>query len=194
MTKGVQALIFTDCVSHGTVWQRSAGAYRMATELRKKGLTVQVIDYWSFLNLEGPDIVLALINKFVGTDTLFVAWSTTFMSIGYAGMHVKKLDVKRYAQKASHLQTHRAGNVFGIEHSDIEQIRDLIKERSPTADIVVAGSRVIEGDSISTVRVFGYGEQHFSEYVDWKLKRKPLWTCPVEKGVRLINTNPNSLP
>ena len=72
----VNVVIFTDYSARGFV--RYAGAYTIATVLRKHGYTVQVIDH--FL-LAGPKRIHAAIDKFVGKETLFVGFSTTFMNL-----------------------------------------------------------------------------------------------------------------
>ena len=69
-----QVLLFTEVSSPG--FGRYAGTYRIATELRDQGFSVQVIEYftqWSTKELK--DIV----RYFVTKDTLLVGISTTFL-------------------------------------------------------------------------------------------------------------------
>ena len=66
-------IIFTDinnCYGFG----REAGAYRIATELRLYGLSVQVVEFFADLTL---DNVRDIANKFTDDGTLMVAFATT---------------------------------------------------------------------------------------------------------------------
>lgn len=56
---------------------RTLGAYKIAHELRLEGYTVQVIDFISHLPIS---IVKKFLDKFVGSNTLALAFSTTWFS------------------------------------------------------------------------------------------------------------------
>jgi hypothetical protein len=185
MTKGVQALIFTDCVSHGIVWQRSAGAYRIATELRRQGYTVQVIDYWSFLTLEGTDVVKGLLNKFVGTSTMFVGFSTTFFNTSNAIAHNKGF----FKSSRSYNQMQRGGNAFATDYDILHEVAAHVKLLNPRADIITAGVRSTENDPIGTVRVVGYGEIHINDYLKWKSGKHPFFAPRIDGKVRVLDYN-----
>jgi hypothetical protein len=54
---------------------RSAGAHRLATEVRNKNLQCQVISMFFYFNTEEVE---QLCNKFINEETIIVAFSTTF--------------------------------------------------------------------------------------------------------------------
>ena len=55
---------------------KTAGPYRIATELRRNGFTCQVIDVSMFKEV---DRLLLLLRKFIDKDTLWLGLSNTFM-------------------------------------------------------------------------------------------------------------------
>ena len=69
-----EVLIFTDI--NGLVgFGRYAGAYRIATELRNNGFTVQVIEFFASLNEKE---FKSIIDNYVDKNTLMIGLSTTF--------------------------------------------------------------------------------------------------------------------
>lgn len=179
----VNGLIFTDCVSQQMLWQRSAGAYRIATEVRRMGWSVQVIDFWSFLIGENNTLLLdMLLTKFVGPDTKFVAFSTTFLSKSFQTYY----GLQDYGGK-SFVQQHRSGNVLEADLGLLRAMRERIKAINPNTDIILAGSRaVIPDDGISDIRMTGYGEMHMADYFKWKTGKAPLFVVPQDRRGRKL--------
>ena len=68
-----QILLFAETNTMG--YGKSAGAYKLATELRSYGYEVQVVDNYTNWS---PSVMEKIINKFVDSDTLWVGFSTTF--------------------------------------------------------------------------------------------------------------------
>lgn len=68
-------VILSDVFAEG--WIRGAGAYKLATELRSAGYTVQVIDFASRLT---QNETVKLFDKFLTKETKFVGVSNTFMN------------------------------------------------------------------------------------------------------------------
>ena len=68
-------VILSDVFAEG--WIRGAGAYKLATELRSAGYTVQVIDFASRLTQKET---VKLFDKFLTKETKFVGVSNTFMN------------------------------------------------------------------------------------------------------------------
>lgn len=66
-------IIFTD-VNGAIGFGRYAGAYKVATELRKNGFSTQVIDFFGSLSLSE---IKAILDKFISKKTLFVGFATT---------------------------------------------------------------------------------------------------------------------
>ncbi len=60
------------------IWPaKPAGAYRLATELRKQGYSVTVLNHLSAW-LENPTTLSKVLNKLIGANTLFVGVSSVF--------------------------------------------------------------------------------------------------------------------
>ena len=73
-----QVLLFTEVCSPG--FGRYAGTYRIATELRDNGFSVQVIEYftrWTTQELK------KVVKKFVTKETMLIGISTTFLQNEY---------------------------------------------------------------------------------------------------------------
>jgi hypothetical protein len=82
-----QIVLFTGFTSFG--FGRNAGPYKIASELRNNGFSVQVIEYFNKWSMEELKIIL---KKFVTQDTLWVGISTTFLCspyniVPYGGQH-----------------------------------------------------------------------------------------------------------
>lgn len=76
MNEGVNCLIFAGCSGASTL-VKSAGPYRIATELRSAGYTVQVVDLAD--DTEFNIKYKLVLKKFVGKNTLWVGFSNTFL-------------------------------------------------------------------------------------------------------------------
>ena len=70
----MQIVIFTE-VCHGG-FGRYAGTYRIATELREAGYTVQVVEFFTYWETED---LIDIIDKFVTDDCKMVGFSCTFL-------------------------------------------------------------------------------------------------------------------
>jgi len=67
-------VIFSGTYVDGSTLYRSAGPYRIATEVRSRGLTCQVVVYLQGMTLEDVEKVC---KKFITDDTIMVCMSTT---------------------------------------------------------------------------------------------------------------------
>lgn len=60
---------------------RSIGPYRLASELRSHGFSVQVLDQIGYMLVADFPLALRLLGNLVGENTLFVGVSTTFLNV-----------------------------------------------------------------------------------------------------------------
>jgi radical SAM superfamily enzyme YgiQ (UPF0313 family) len=74
--ENAQVVILTDFV-HKYVWSRTAGPYRIATQLRNAGYTCQVIDCFTAFT---PQEIYKLFDRIIGDKTLIVGISSTFFN------------------------------------------------------------------------------------------------------------------
>ena len=179
--EGVHALIFSDCMTTMNTWARSSGAYRIATHLREMGLRVQVVDYWAYLNIEAEELTELLIEKFVGSETLFVGFASTFFnwrllrSFGY-----------RSTDKVGFYTSHVDSSVMCTTEARVQAIRDKVKSINPKTDLMLAGARASRKVAGMDVVVFGYGERHIEDYVKWKKGKNPFFQGTRDEHGRTI--------
>lgn len=187
MKKGVDALIFNDSLSAGGFFTRTAGAYRVATHLRQQGYKVQVIDLWSYIVLEGTELLELILEKFIGSNTIFVGFSSTFFTWKLPQM-LGVLNTK----KGSYYTRHVDDNVFSAELSRIEFIRNTVKRINPKTDLMLGGARASVGAPFMDVVLFGYAEEQLTEYVKWRKNKNPFFQFRKEGDQIIIDSNVKS--
>jgi hypothetical protein len=78
MNSSYDAVLFTDMSTN--LWHaKSAGAYRIATELRKKGYRTKVVDFFGHW-LSDSKLFYQLLETVVSDQTLFIGFSGVFMT------------------------------------------------------------------------------------------------------------------
>lgn len=175
----VNVLLFTDCASKA--FARSGGAYRIASELRTHGYTVQVVDH--FL-LAGLNKTLAVIDKFVGPNTLFVGFSTTFMNVSW--VHLRESfdteSAERFTISGFHKINSASGGpqglVYGvpIPDDDLQAITDRVKSLSPKAKMVIGGTKAdFQRQMQIDAFILGYADTAVLEYVRYLEGKNPFF-------------------
>ena len=160
----VDVLIFTG-VSF-LEFARPAGAYRVATELRNNGYTVQVVDTFPFLADTGFASVQHLIARFVGPSTLWVGFSSTFFL---------RRDALRVVKNDSKSDLDSKGVLLGKEQSSL--LRKQIKDLSPTARIVVGGAKAFQRGftEFADAYIEGYADTSAIKFTDYLRGRNPFF-------------------
>ena len=144
----VNILIFTGMASD--IWFRPIGAYRIATELRNQGYTVQVVDLFPLIVNHKRGLFKKIIETFVGPETLWVGFSSTFF---YSLQKMKeapgKGDGKRQLETQSGLP----------EDEDLPELRQTIMDRNPNCKLVMGGGKApMRGTNIIDIYVEGYAD------------------------------------
>ena len=144
----VNILIFTGMASD--IWFRPIGAYRIATELRNQGYTVQVVDLFPLIVNHKRGLFKKFIETFVGPETLWVGFSSTFF---YSLQKMKeapgKGDGKRQLETQSGLP----------EDEDLPELRQTIMDRNPNCKLVMGGGKApMRGTNIIDIYVEGYAD------------------------------------
>lgn len=184
---GVNVIIFTDNMAK--LFSRAAGAYRLATELRKAGYTVQVIDH---LLLLGLNRTLKLLDKFVGSETLFVGFSTTFMNVNedYIRTKSNRFSYEDKLSKSRFLNSMRYASVgLPIIDAELKSIKDKIKTINPKAKLVLGGARIVTQDffqSYFDAYIFGYADATIVEYAKFLEEKKPFFQSKKLKNGALL--------
>lgn len=140
----VDVLIFSD--DNGWLgFARYAGAYRIATELRSSGFSVQVVDFFGSMSEKQ---ILAALDKFVGSNTLYVGFATT--------LWVKSMDWRKYVYNSyeAHLSS-----LFPHDDSVMLALFTRARELNPKIRFVIGGSKAesIKGNEVD-YWVVGQGE------------------------------------
>lgn len=135
---------------------RYPGCYRLATELRSQGFTVQVIDF--FHKLEFNDFY-RLLESLIDTDTLFLGWSSTF-SMRVVG--TRSGGTKKYSIAPQYI--HRWSNVeirpFFFTKDQMNQIFELVISKN--IKFIVGGSEDRKYYDDYPVHYFFYGQADYS--------------------------------
>ena len=155
-------VIFTEFTST-TVFQRLLGAYRIATELRKNGYTVQVVDYFTEWNL---DELKLIVDKFVGPNTLFVGFSSTLYAI--------RDEALSDSSRPNHYRRElRYTEDFPFKPEVSHAFISHIKEVNPNTKIVLGGQRSqYKNSKLVDCFIHGYADHTTVEYAHF-LAGKP---------------------
>tara|TARA_B100001778_G_scaffold84225_1_gene68393 strand:+ start:1810 stop:3336 length:1527 start_codon:yes stop_codon:yes gene_type:complete len=142
----MQVVIFTEVCYGG--FGRYAGTYRVATELRQAGYSVQIVEFFTQWD---EDQIIKIVDKFITRETLLVGFSCTFFlpkKMAWAGRSKIRNLIKGHDSNSKEQGDERnpiAGNpgiasiLFGRE--DIFDLLDYIKQRSPKCKTMVGGAR-----------------------------------------------------
>ena len=182
---GYHAIFFTDLAE--LFHAKTLGAYRLATELRRHGYRVLVLDYFG-LWLKNKNDLFTVLKNAVGPDTLFVGYSGTFLTshttvtrwpvpqseIKDLGTYIKNLNSKvKIIYGGS--QSHRVNNdlfdcnidyvIQGLaDHAIIEFADSLSRNKTPKFSNSSNGIRIINHDAKGYSFNFKIlGNTHFTE-------------------------------
>lgn len=167
---GVNILMFT-----GTSlmeFTRPIGAYRIATELRNQGYTVQVIDMFPFMVENNLKVFSTFIKKFVGTDTLWVGFSSTFFLD-------RSLMIKKGTKGTDTKQAFDTGG-FPCKDEMTFKIKDIIKTANPKTKIVFGGAKsYLKVGKIVDIYIEGYADSTAVEMTKWLAGKNPFFTYKI---------------
>jgi hypothetical protein len=108
------------------------GAYRVATELRKHGYTVKVLDYFGSW-IENPDVFFELLDLVVGDNTLFVGFSGVFFTPNKApGTEI----IRRWQDYEDMGEL----TAWPLPQNQMQSIFDRIRDRWPHVKLVYGGT------------------------------------------------------
>jgi hypothetical protein len=137
----MQTLIFSDICNTG--YGKNACAYLIETHLRNNNFSCQVVDYFTHYTL---DELKKIVDKFVSKDTLWVGFSTTFLSYFDTDLNSKDLldaidgnisfkdfIAKRWMPTAQY--------VFSHSTEDMKEFFKYIKSKNEKIKIVIGGAK-----------------------------------------------------
>jgi hypothetical protein len=184
-------IIFNDCIElSGVIRHRTAGAYRIASEFRKLGIEVQVIEGWNILTLENTDPVKLLLDKFMNENTMFVGFSSTFFSNSYKIYFNRAEKNNTRNLKSSHVIS---DNPFYLPWNQLIDLKRYVKTKKTDCDFIIGGAQADKSDGhISDYKFLGYSETQVADYLKYKDKKNPFWMPKLENGQRIVNNNPKA--
>ena len=184
----VDVLLFTDLAQ--LAFGRAAGAYRIATELRNHGYTVQVVDHFTWLIRDDLLKLEAIIEKFVGPNTLFIGFSSTFFNLEH---DLKLIDSQKSMPGKNNLEF---GRVDGVPLSDesMLHIKTLAKSKNPKIKLVVGGTKAVHKHGIHIdIFVEGYGDTAVIKLAKWLQGSNPFFQYKnLGDGRILVNDDPKA--
>lgn len=126
----VDILLFTE-FTNSLVYTRMIGGYRIATELRNTGYSVQTIDFISDWQL---DELKQAVDKFVGPNTLFVGFSSTLFA-------VKDIPIGDKTRNYNARRDLRYTEDFPFDPSVSAELMRYIKTKNTKIKIVLGGGK-----------------------------------------------------
>lgn len=155
-----------------THWFRGIGTYRIATELRKMGYSVRIIDFIGFYNFETWKQLMATA---LTPDTKFVGISATWMAKPYLlggrfSNIVQGNGEEDFQSDDLYFQSFSYAFTFDLE----EKFIDFIKDISPNVKIVMGGSGAVDFIHKKYVdHVFlGFSESQIIQFFDQSMKKR----------------------
>ena len=121
---------------------RPVGPFQLANVLRQQGYTVQVIDQFPWIAFLGADQVIELFDKFVGPETLWIGYSSTWF--------------KRIETLLPGPNDHMPGglmnnidevraNTLLFNDDDLIKIKNFVLDKNPNVKFVLGGARASTG-------------------------------------------------
>lgn len=134
MTK---AIIFTDMAGYYG-WGRAGGAYRIASEFRKRGDEVKVIDCFSSYTIEQ---IKQIILDRKTSQTEWIGFSTTFMTGDASTQRLEDSEWQSQNQKAQYFVTRNSdGTPTGLSLKEEWLLFDWIKQQG--LQVILGGYRI----------------------------------------------------
>ena len=135
---------------------KSAGPFRIASELRKNGYTVNCIDISSFNYIK--EDIREILENIITKDTLWVGISSSFL--------YQILGLKYFR-----FEINNKKNDVELESQITNQV-NFLKNLNPDIEIITGGSRVFQLEKFG-FRVFdGYVDTEILEFTNWCRDKK----------------------
>ncbi len=138
----MQVVLFTEC-NGSPGWGRDAGCYTVASQLRKNGFSVQVLDFFSFFNNE---LWQKTIDQFFDSETIVMGFSSTHFS------SFLPEDFDDWMTDAKRTEKNNAWNTyFPFSAQKMSEIFLEIKKRFPRIKVIVGGQKVVQKRKLQSI-------------------------------------------
>lgn len=136
-------IIFSECHWFSS-FTRNAGTYRIATELRKNGFSVQVIDFFGFMTQRD---IINITDKFVDNETLAICFSSTFFSKSDDNIYFSRdVDAYKLLQDRNDAlnnssEIERVNIMYPFSDTIIENMINIFKSKNNKIKVVYGGAK-----------------------------------------------------
>jgi hypothetical protein len=144
---------------------RSIGAYQIANQLRNNGYTVQVVEYFPQILKIGFDKFLSILDRHVDEETIWIGFSTTFLTPAMASSQ----------------------QLFTKEQT--EKIKNLISLKKSKCRFVSGGAKAFKRDSgeLFDTYIEGYADISVINFTKWCEGKNPFFKYTVEDECVIVN-------
>ena len=141
-----------------TVGPKTAGPFRIATELRKHGFSVICIDITAFDGMD--DNFKEIYSSLVSSETLWTGFSGTFMRDIFGKPSLLPLGSKRFLDKDPN-------------HFDkgVQEFVDFAKRLNPKMKLLLGGARLHRLSSLGFITFEKYVDKEIVDYTKWLAKQ-----------------------
>lgn len=158
----MQVVILTDMAQ--VAWSRTAGPYRIATELRNKNFTVQVIDHFLWMCLYDKALLFKILAAVVTKETLCIGFSITFFQQSLLLPSVRRLQETGISLDRSILKESSEPYTIPFTEDFLCEFRDYVKSISPNIKIVLGGALRNKTSLVGTIfdhQFVGFSDDSF---------------------------------
>ena len=165
-------------ISFPSSHMRPVGPFQLANVLRQAGFTVQVIDCWPWIAAKGLDTAKQVLGHFVNKDTLWVGFSSTWLSKlnqSKKNLHAVYNDLEMLVE-----------NTYIFDPEELLELKNHLKSKSPNCKFVLGGGRAPLGRTNSVPPfidcfIEGYADTTVIEWSRYCQGRNPF--LPVHKNI-----------
>lgn len=149
---GINCLIFSGNTELYHFKTKNAGPYRIATELRKNGYSVQVIDICGHKKFD--KVYAAILKKFVDKDTFWIGFSTNFMMhiLGFPWVH-SKTEIE-FLKK----------NTDIMLDQEITNFTKYALSLNPDVKFIIGGVRLFDFDHLNFFQFRGHTDKEIVQF------------------------------
>jgi radical SAM superfamily enzyme YgiQ (UPF0313 family) len=175
-------ILFTDSIV-GTWRMRSMGAYRLASELRRNGYSVKVLD-WACVIFNDYQLCNSILSKLIGANTLFLGFSA-------GHFHKRAIKTKHFDHYDDYFDDQGFEDYpYPTEQKTFEIIISQAKKKNPNLKIVYGGGYTHESIKLSPVVdyvIYGLADATIIELASHLRNKTPLkWVPGAHPGQKFI--------
>lgn len=156
---------------------RPVGVYQLANVLRKNGYSVQVIDSFPWIAHLGLDQVLKLFDKFIGPETLWIGFGSTWFNVINEIINRSPGDIKAGTMK--NLKIPLIKNTLLFDYDQIDTLKNFVYKKNSKVKFVMGGARAFIGRKgwcapLIDCYIEGYADNTVLEYTKFLEGKNPF--------------------